>query len=91
MNDMRDLVALDDVEEPRHVENVAGLEIDLVGDVADQPAVIVARIDDRPLPFAHEFPAGFRADDAHAAGNEDLHTFPSLASFRARFAGFSDH
>ena len=77
MDDVRDVVTLDDIEEPRHVEDVAGLEVDLVGDVADQPIVAVARIDDRPMPLAHEFAAGLRSDDAHSPGDENLHALPS--------------
>ena len=83
MNDMRDLMALDDIEEPRHVENVARLEVDLVGDIADQAVVAVARKDHRPVAFLDEFAAGFGADDAHAARDKDLHALPSRALIAA--------
>ena len=66
-------VLLDRLQEARHVEHVALLEIDRVEDVADQPVVAVARVDDRSVPFLDELAAGFGADDAHAAGDQDFH------------------
>ena len=73
MHHMRRLVLLDRLQDARHVEHVALLEIDLVGDVADQAVVAMAREDDGPVAFLDELAAGFGADDAHTAGDQDLH------------------
>jgi hypothetical protein len=73
MHHVRDLVLLDRLQDARHVEHVALLEIDLVDDVADQAVVAVAREDDGAVTFLDEFAAGLGADDAHAAGDQDLH------------------
>ena len=70
---MRHLVLLDGLQDARHVEHVALLEIDLVDDVADQAVVAVAGEDHRPVTLLDELAAGFGADDAHAAGDQDLH------------------
>jgi hypothetical protein len=62
----------------------AGLaaEIELVGDVADQTVVAVAREHHGTVAFLDEFAGGFGADDAHAAGNQDFHLFLSRFSRR---------
>jgi hypothetical protein len=70
---VRYLVALDDVEEAREIENIASFEIDFLKDVPDQPIVTVAGVNHRPLTLAHELTARFCADHAHAAGDQDLH------------------
>ena len=76
MHDVRDAVPLDDVEEPRQVVHVAELDVDLVGDVADQVVVAVTGVDDRPVSFLDELAARFGADHAHPAGNQDFHILP---------------
>ena len=73
VNDVGDLVLLDRLQDARHVENVAELDVHLVDDVADQALVAVAREDHRPMALLHELAAGLGADDAHAAGDQDLH------------------
>ena len=70
---MRHLVLLDGLQDARHVEHVALLEVDLVDDVADQAVVAVARKDHRPVAFLDELAAGFGADHAHAAGDQHFH------------------
>ena len=76
MHDVRHLVFLDGLQDARHVEDVAELDVDLVDDVADQAVVAMAREDDRPVAFLDELAAGLGADDAHAAGDQDFHARP---------------
>ena len=76
MNDVRHFVFLDRLQDARHVEHVALLEIDLVDDVVDQAVVAVAREDDGALAFPDEFAGGLGANDAHAAGDQNLHMYP---------------
>ena len=73
VDDVRDPVRLHHLQEPRHVEHVAELDVDFVEEVADQPFVAVTRIDHRTMSFGYELAAGLGADDAHAAGDEHLH------------------
>ena len=73
MHHVRDLVLLDRLQDARHVEHVAGLEIDLVDDIANQTVVLVARENDGPMAFLDELAAGFGADDAHASGDQYFH------------------
>ena len=73
VHDVRHLVLLDRLQDARHVEHVAELEVDLVDDVADQALVPVTGEDHRPMPFLDELAAGFGADDAHAAGDQNFH------------------
>ena len=81
---MRDLVLLDRLQDARHVEHVALLEIDLVDDVADQAVVAVAREDDGAMAFLDEFAAGLGADDAHAAGDQNFHAVLNRSLRRRR-------
>jgi hypothetical protein len=78
VHDVRHLVLLDRLQEARHVEHVALLEVDLLDDVLDQGIVAMAGENHRPVPFAHELAAGLGADDAHPAGDEDFHLTRSL-------------
>ena len=84
MHHVRDLVLLDRLQDARHVEHVALLEIDLVGNIADQAFVSVAREDDGAMAFLDELAAGLGADDAHAAGDQDLHVSLSRSLRRRR-------
>ena len=70
---MGDAARFENFGKPRAVEDGAELDIDLVDDVADQRFIAVARIEHRPVAFADEFAARFRADDAHAAGDQNAH------------------
>ena len=70
---MGDAARLHDFGKPRAIENGAELDIDLVDNIADQRFIAVARIQHGPVAFAHEFAAGFSADDAHAAGDQNAH------------------
>src|SRR5437870_13086659 len=80
MHDVGDLVLLDRLQDARHVENVAELDIDLVDDVADQAFVPMTREDDGAVPLLDEFAACLGADDAHSAGDEYLHAPPPDSS-----------
>ena len=73
MHDVRNLVLLDRLQDAGHVEDVAEFDVDLVDDVADQAVVAMTREDDRPVAFLDELAAGFGADDAHAAGDQNFH------------------
>jgi hypothetical protein len=75
VNDMRDPMPFDDVEQARHVEHVAELDVDLLEDVANEPLVAMAGKDDGAVSFAYEPAARFRADHAHPAGDQDFHSF----------------
>src|SRR5207237_3181062 len=46
MDDVRDPMPFDDVEQARHVEHVAELDTDLVADIANEPRRAVAGEDD---------------------------------------------
>jgi len=72
---MRDPMPFDDVEQARHVEHVAELDVDLLEDIADEPFVAMAGKDDGAVSFADESAARLRADHAHPAGDQDLHAF----------------
>ena len=73
MHDMGDVMLFDRLQDARHIEHVALLEVDLVDDVGDQAVVAVARKDHGPVAFLHELAAGLGADHAHSAGDENLH------------------
>jgi hypothetical protein len=78
---MGHLVLLDRLQDARHVEHVALLEVELVADVANKAVVAVAGEDDGAVAFLDELAAGFGADHAHAAGNQHFHArFPPLSS-----------
>jgi hypothetical protein len=70
---MGDAARFESFGKPRAIEDGAELDIDLVDDIADQRFIAVARIEHRPVAFADEFAACFRADDAHAAGDQNAH------------------
>jgi hypothetical protein len=72
---MRHLVLLDRLQDARHVQNVAKLDIDVVDNVADQALVAVTGEDHRPVPLLDELAARFGADDAHASSDQDFHVF----------------
>ena len=72
---MRHPVPFDDVEQARHVEHVAEVDVDLLEDVANEPFVAMAGKDDGTVSFANEPAARFRADHAHPAGDQDFHAF----------------
>src|SRR5262249_32663114 len=73
MDDVCNAVALDHVEQARHVEHVAELDVDLVEEVANEPLVAMAGEDDGAVSFLHDPAARLRADDAHPAGDQDFH------------------
>ena len=78
MDDVRDPVPFDDVEQTRHVEHVAELDIDLVEDIANEPLIAVAGEDDGTVSLLDEPAARFRAHDAHPAGDQNFHARSSL-------------
>src|SRR5262245_15327672 len=73
MDDVRYAMPFDDVEQARHVEHVAELDVDLLEDIANEPLVAMAGEDDGPVSFLHEPAACFRAHDAHATGDQNFH------------------
>jgi hypothetical protein len=70
---MGDVVFFDRLEKTRHVQNVALLEVDLIDDVGDEAVVAMPRKHDGPVPLVDELAAGLGTDDAHSAGDENLH------------------
>jgi hypothetical protein len=69
VNDMRHSMPFDDVEQARHIEHVAQLDVDLLENVANEPFVAVAGKDDGTVSFADEPAACLRADHTHPAGD----------------------
>ena len=72
---MRHSMPFDDVEQARHIEHVAQLDVDLLENVANEPFVAMAGKDDGAVSFTHEPAARFRANHAHPAGDQDFHAF----------------
>ncbi len=73
MHHVRHLVLLDRLQDARHVEHVPLLEVDLVDDVEIRLSSRCRANIDRPMAFLDELAARLGADDAHSAGDENLH------------------
>src|SRR5262249_12251345 len=84
MDDVRYAIPFDDVEQARHVEHVAELDVDLLEEIPNEPLVAMAGEDDGPVSFLHEPAACFRAHYAHATGDQNLHS-------RSLLGGLSSH
>src|SRR5262249_59281392 len=81
MDDVRYAIPFDDVEQARHVEHVAELDVDLLEEIPNEPLVAMAGEDDGPVSFLHEPAACFRAHYAHATGGQNLHLRSFLGGF----------
>ena len=73
VHDVGNLVGLDDLQEPRHIQNVTQLDIDFIQDLPDQLLVSMASVNNRTMSFLDEFSGCFRTHDAHPARNQHLH------------------